>query len=90
MHEVRIVAALLDGQWHDSEEVSELAEVAPRTARHHCKRLADLGLVEVARVFPRHQYRWRPVKGHSYLRRLREAGDALGIDLDDQCIVRAR
>lgn len=90
VHELQVVAVLLDGAWHDAQGVAETAEVAPRTARHHLTRLVDLGLVEVVRSFPRHRYRWTHAKGHPYLRRLREAGDALGIDLDDTRIVRAR
>lgn len=58
-HEVRIVAALkASGEWMSSRDVAREAKVAPRTARHHLRRLADIGILEEAEVFPGHRYRF--------------------------------
>jgi len=79
-HEVRVYRALCGEKWMTAIEVSEAAHVAPRTARHHCKRLHELGLVDMAEVFPGHRYR---VSAHArkrnaaYVRRLDRAAEVM-------------
>lgn len=82
-HEVKIVKAVSEhGSWIDAESVAKKAGVAPRTARAHLKRLADIGIIEQAEVFPAHRYRWSEKTGNkSYLLRLKAAGEVFGVVL---------
>ncbi len=43
--------------WLDARELAKVAAVPDRTARHHLRRFADLGVVEVAKLFPAYLYR---------------------------------
>lgn len=80
-HEIRVFKALNGAEWLTSAQVADVAKVAPRTARHHCKRLHDLGIVDTAEVFPGHRYR---VSEHarkrnpSYMLRLDRAIEVVG------------
>lgn len=79
-HEVRVYRALCGERWLTTAEVSEVAKVAPRTARHHCKRLHDLGLVDMAEVFPGHRYRasaHAKKRNAAYVRRLERASEVM-------------
>ena len=58
IHEVRIFQSLKSkSTWLTSEEVSEQAKVAPRTARMHLLRFSKAGLCERAEVFPGFRYK---------------------------------
>lgn len=87
-HEVAVYHTFLRAptEWLTSAELATRAEVAPRTARLHAMRLAQLGLIDEAAVHPGHRYRLA-TDGHQrnpgYLNRLTTAASALGIDLDD-------
>lgn len=58
VHEVRIYIALkTSGAWMTNAEIATLAQVAPRTARAHTLKLVNLGILDLAEVFPAHRYR---------------------------------
>lgn len=59
VHEARIFTALSKGKdlWLTSKELAMQAHVAWRTARAHALRLVQLGILDVAEVFPAHKYR---------------------------------
>ena len=59
IQEVRFYQALVASgkSWRTSRELAIKANIAHRTARLFTKRFADLGLVEIADVFPGHRYR---------------------------------
>ncbi len=63
IHAVRVYALLLDRVatqehgWVTANEIAAGAEVAPRTARAYAKRFVDLGIADLAEVFPAHRYR---------------------------------
>lgn len=82
-HEVRVWAVLCACKvWLTNDEIAQAAQVAPRTARHHTKRLKDLGLVDVADVFPGHRYRASEFAGKrnaAYVQRLAQAAEVLGL-----------
>jgi DNA-binding IclR family transcriptional regulator len=57
-HEVRAVEALrANGGWMTAKEVAVAADIANRTARLHCHRLAEIGVLDVAKVFGGFRYR---------------------------------
>jgi DNA-binding transcriptional ArsR family regulator len=81
-HEVRVYRVLQGEEWLTAAEVSTRAGVAPRTARRHCKRLKDLGLVDIAEVFPGHRYRvskHAKKRNAAYVLRLERAAAVLGM-----------
>lgn len=76
LHEIRVYRALLDCAWHTNKAIAQIAGVAERTARAHTKRLLDLGICDVAEVFPGHRYRLSlkaSKRNASYMGRLAEA-----------------
>jgi len=78
-HEVKVYRALFNqrGEWLSSRDIERLVSgVAPRTIRHHVKKLVDNGLADVAELFPGHRYRWSEKaerRNKSYLLRLQKA-----------------
>lgn len=82
IHEVRIFAAMSDGKWRTVKEIAELSQTARRTAQHHATRYRDLGLVDVAEVYPAHRYRLSEMaskRNASYLKRVETARSVFGI-----------
>jgi hypothetical protein len=79
-HEVRIYRALSSGQWMTSQQISDAAEVAPRTARAYALRLVKLGVLDEIKTFPGHRYRLSDREGNrAYAERIERAAEALGI-----------
>jgi len=77
-HEVRVFTLLEanPNRWLTHVEIAEGAKVACRTARAHTRKLVQLGLLDVAEVFPGHRYRLRqkPEKRNvAYHQRLKAA-----------------
>jgi predicted ArsR family transcriptional regulator len=59
VHQVLVFQALRSNNaWMTATEIAEAAKIAPRTARHHAAALVKLGILECARVFPAHRYRF--------------------------------
>lgn len=78
-HELRIVATLRGAHvWMTSDEIADAAKVAPRTARHHLRRLTDAALVDRAHVFPGYRYRWRNDADPRLVARLDRAAAIVG------------
>lgn len=78
IHEWRVYEALRQGGWMTSASIAEKANVAKRTARHHCLRLVKLGIVDQAEVFPAHRYRLSKMaqkRNLSYCQRLELAAE---------------
>jgi DNA-binding CsgD family transcriptional regulator len=69
------------GRWFTSKEIAEAAGVANRTARMHCRRFTELGIVDRAAVFPGHRYRLSSAGewNADYLRRLADACAVFGL-----------
>ena len=44
-------------RWLSSKEIALEAKIAPRTARAHVLKLSQLGVIDVAELFPAHRYR---------------------------------
>lgn len=75
-HEVRAFVALSAAEWMTHRELATTARIAERTARAYAKKWLELGLIDVAEVFPAHRIRWSPnamKRNASYVRRLTEA-----------------
>lgn len=87
IHAVRVYAWLrnrdttADG-WVTAKEIAAGAHVAPRTARAYAKRFVDLGIVDLAEVFPAHRYRLSDKadkRNKAYHQRLEHAMQVFGI-----------
>jgi len=61
VHEARLFSVLSanEERWMTTRELATEADVAVRTVRVHLKRLARLGIVEEAKVFPGFRYRMK-------------------------------
>jgi DNA-binding transcriptional ArsR family regulator len=83
IHQARLFAAI-GTEWRTATEIAELASVKPRTARHHLLRFVQLGIADVAEVFPGHRYR-RAEKASkrnaSAMIRLKAAAKVFGIEV---------
>ncbi len=78
LHEVNIYKTFLGApkKWFTNQEVAALAGVAGRTARMHTKRLASIGVLDQAELFPGHRYRFSEKaakRDAGYLNRLNRA-----------------
>jgi DNA-binding transcriptional ArsR family regulator len=85
VHEARLFSVLrgLGREWITSAEAAKAAEISPRTSRAHLLKLADMGIVEAAAVFPGHRYRLAAKadkRNGGYLRRLEFACEIFGIN----------
>ena len=84
-HEVMVYKVLLanKNRWLTNGEIGKaVSEVAPRTIRHHTKRLVDLGLLDLAEVFPGHRYRLSEnamKRNAAYTKRLESAAEVFSI-----------
>lgn len=83
-HEVRLLLVLQQQpeHWHANGELAEVAKVSERTARAHTARLAEIGVLEVERVFPGNKYRLvkRPTgTAKEYLGRVQKAREVFGL-----------
>lgn len=83
-HEVKVYLALrASAKWMTNREIGErLTGVGPRTVRLHTKRLADLGILDQAEVFPAHRYRIAEKRGKrnkGYADRLDRAAEIFGL-----------
>jgi hypothetical protein len=83
-HEVRLLLVLQQQpeRWHANGELAEVAKASERTARAHTARLAEIGVLEVERVFPGNKYRLvkRPAgAAKEYLERVQKAREVFGL-----------
>ena len=87
LHEVRVYLALIENgdRWVTNKDIAaKTADVAERTVRAHVLKLARLGLLDQAEVFPSHRYRWsKKAKSRNagYELRLRTAAEVFGLPL---------
>ncbi len=74
------------GSWRTSKELADDAGVSPHTARMYARRLTEMGLTEVARLYPGFRYRLSDKQhkglGKEYLTKLNRAVEAFGLDTD--------
>ena len=81
-HEVKVYQALVrhPGQWLSSKDIeSFVTDVSPRTIRHHLKKFVDVGVADLAELFPSHRYRWAEraeKRNKAYTLRLQKAAEA--------------
>jgi hypothetical protein len=66
-----------NGKWVTAKEITDsLDDVAYRTVRAHTRKLVQLGILDVAEVFPAHRYRMSEFaerRNKAYLQRLERA-----------------
>jgi len=85
IHEIRVCQALRSdtGRWFTSKDIAMAADVALRTANAHSRRLAQLGIVDRAEVFPGNRYRWSALaetRNGSYCDKIKSAAQVLGVE----------
>jgi len=85
IHQARLFIAARGAseEWLTANQLAEKARVAPRTARQHAKRLVDLGILDMAEVFPGHRYKFNEIaekRNKAYMLRLERAIEALGLN----------
>jgi len=82
-HEVDVYLTLRrSSAWLSVDEIASMANVGRRTAHAHAKKLNELGLCDVARVYPGYRYRWAEgaCNHHAgYLSRLERAAEVLAV-----------
>ncbi len=69
-------------EWLTAGGIAEKADVAGRTARSHCLRLVNLGIVDQAEVFPAHRYRLSPMaskRNKTMVARIEDAAKVFGL-----------
>jgi DNA-binding MarR family transcriptional regulator len=83
IHEVRAFAFLKQrDSWTTNKELAEGARIAGRTAAAVTAKFSELGLVEIAQVFPERRYRLVKRKiGAAYLASIQQAAEAFGVAL---------
>lgn len=83
IHEVKIYLVLKSrASWMTNREIAIAAKVAPRTARAHSLKLVNLGLLDLAEVFPAHRYKWSDKgsrRNAAYCLRLEKAREVFGL-----------
>jgi DNA-binding Lrp family transcriptional regulator len=77
-HELAVCAALRREpfRWLSNNQIASEAKISERTVRAHTRRLVELGLLDLAEVFPAHRYRWSTKaekRNAAYLNRLDKA-----------------
>ena len=86
IQEARFFLALkrAEGSWCTSKELADDADVSPHTARMYARRFTEMGLTEVARLYPGFRYRLSDKRhknlGREYLSKLGKAVEAFGLD----------
>jgi predicted ArsR family transcriptional regulator len=70
--------------WLTGAEIAKKSGVVPRTVRAHLLKLVNLGLLDVAEVFPAHRYRISEKaekRNASYIKRLDAAAEVFGLSV---------
>jgi len=86
LHEIKIAQALRlnSGKWLTHKQIQQIAgAVSDRTVRAKTIKFVELGLIDVAEVFPAHRYQWSEHakrRNTAYLNRLDKALEVFGED----------
>ena len=87
IHEAKVYQALrarADAWVSNGDLAAAVPGVSARTVRYHTKRFVELGLLDVAEVFPSHRYRWSEFaekRNAGYLKRLSHAAEVFGLEV---------
>ena len=72
-HEVRAFAVFRTSGWMTNKQLAEQARIGQRTARAYTKKWTELGIADIAEVFPGHRYRLSELadkRNAAYMKRL--------------------
>lgn len=82
-HEVRFFIAVKNGGgWKTSKQLATEAKISPRTARAYAVKFVQLGICDLAEVFPGHRYRVADKakrRNAAYMLRLEQAQAIFGL-----------
>ena len=83
IHECRVFLVLKNNaKWMTNKEIATEASVANRTASFKTKKFVDLGICDIAEVYPGHRYRLSQKadkRNTAYMKRLEEAVSIFGL-----------
>lgn len=83
LHECRVFLTLKNSvKWMTNNEIATEAKVAKRTASSKTKKFVDLGICDVAELYPGHRYRLSQKadkRNTAYMKRLEEAVVIFGL-----------
>lgn len=83
VHEAMVFNTLANTKaWMRNEDIAKSTGMPRRTVRSHTARLVNLGLVDLAEVFPAHRYRYSAKadkRNKAYLQRIQQAIDIFGL-----------
>ena len=83
IHECRVFLVLKNStKWMTNKEIAAEANVANRTASFKTKKFVDLGICDIAEVYPGHRYRLSQKadkRNTAYMKRLEEAVVIFGL-----------
>lgn len=82
IQEVQVYIALKKVGWITNKELSTVSKVPLRTVAFKTKKFVDLGLCDIAEVYPGHRYRLSSKAGkrnQAYSRRLDQAVEIFGL-----------
>jgi FixJ family two-component response regulator len=84
-HEAKIFSFVKSqGHWVTSKHIAHATQVTERTVQNHVKRLVQLGIFDLAEVFPAHRFRVSEKaskRNIAYLQRLEFACEVFSIPL---------
>lgn len=84
IHEVKIYRAFTSASqsWLTNKDIATSTKVGERTVRMHTLRHVQLGILDLAEVFPAHRFRLSQMadkRNRAYLQRLENACEVFGI-----------
>lgn len=84
LHEVKLYRSFTGSpeKWVSNRDVAQMTGVAERTVRMHTLRLVNLGILDMAEVFPAHRFRLAKMadkRNKGYVTRLENACEVFGL-----------
>lgn len=83
LHEIKVFMALESRkQWVTNLELATELKMSPRTVRYKTKKFVDLGLIDMAEVFPAHKYKYSDKadkRNIAYVKRIKQAAEVFGL-----------
>ncbi len=82
IQEVKVYLTLKASGWLTNKELAEKIKISDRTIRQKTKKFVDLGICDMAEVFPGYRYRLSEKadrRNTAYLRRLEFAREVFGL-----------
>ncbi len=82
IHEIKVFTALESKSWKTNKDLSEETKIPLRTVSFKTKKFVDLGICDLAEVYPGHRYRLSDKaskRNKAYFDRIIQAKSVFGI-----------